>query len=271
MNQQSLNRAILNLVLLWALLAGYFAFTDLQISISLFDSFSGWAKFLEKFGEIPGLLVLYSGTFISLLHYLSGSNKFKFLLLPILLLVATFLSSYFVIVMYGRVTSNGSTVLEYKYYIGSILLLLNLFAAYQLRNVKLEDRVLEYANKSVLLGFVGYLLFIQPLKLIWGRVRFRCLDLLYTNFTPWFLPNGITGQQSFPSGHAAMAWMILPLLILLSNKSKTLRGALLLIIIFWGTVVPISRIVVGAHYPSDVLFGACIIILSYLMLYTKDQ
>ncbi len=66
-----------------------------------------------------------------------------------------------------------------------------------------------------------------------------------------------------------MAWMILPLLILVSNKSKIIKNALLLIIIFWGLIVPVSRIVIGAHYPSDVLFGACIIILSYLMLYIK--
>ena len=90
--------------------------------------------------------------------------------------------------------------------------------------------------------------------------------MLYNNFTSWFLPNGFAGHQSFPSGHAAMAWMILPLLILVSNKSKLTRSALLFIIICWGTAVPISRIVIGAHYASDVLFGACIICITYLVI-----
>ncbi len=76
-------KLIYYLTLLCSVLAGYFAFTDLQISISLVDTSSGWARFLEKFGEIPGLLVLYSGTLISLLHYLSGSHKLKLIFLPL--------------------------------------------------------------------------------------------------------------------------------------------------------------------------------------------
>jgi membrane-associated phospholipid phosphatase len=271
LNQQTINRITIDLVLLWAILAGYFAFTDLQISISLFDTSYGWAKFLEKFGEAPGLIVLYSGTFISLLYFLSSKKKLKLLYLPLLIIAATFLSSYSAAKVYLGVTGNYSIVQENKFYLGGVFLLLNLIAVYRLRNIKLQERVLEYAEKSVLLGFAGYLLFIQPLKHIWGRIRFRDLDLLYNNFTPWFLPNGITGHESFPSGHAAMAWMILPLLILVSNKSKIIKSALLLIIIFWGLIVPVSRIVIGAHYPSDVLFGACIIIITYIIINSKHQ
>ena len=271
MNQQSLNRTILNLILLWAILAGYFAFTDLQISISLVDTSSGWARFMEKFGEIPGLLILFSGTFISLLHYLSGNHKLKLLFVPVLFLAATFLSSYFVIVFYRGITNDDSLLQVNKLLVGGIFLLINIIAAYQLRNIKFEERVLEYAGKAVLVGLFGYLIIIQPIKHIWGRVRFRELDLLYNNFTPWFLPNGFTGHESFPSGHSAMAWMVLPLLILVKNKKRLIRSAVLLVIILWGLVVPLSRIVIGAHYASDALFGASIIILSYLIINSKNQ
>jgi membrane-associated phospholipid phosphatase len=264
-------KLIYYLTLLCSLLAGYFAFTDLQISISVVDTSVGWAKFLEKFGEIPGLLVLYSGTLISLLHYLSGNHKLKYLFLPILLLVATFLSSYFTAKVYLGLTGNYSISQDNTFYLGGVLLILNLFAAYRLRNFTFEERVLKYAGKTMLLGLFGYLLLIQPLKHFWGRVRFRELDLLYNNFTPWFLPNGFTGHESFPSGHSAMAWMVLPLLILVSDRGKVIRNAVLLIIIIWGLVVPVSRVVLGAHYASDALFGACIIILSYLIINSKYQ
>ena len=173
MNQQSLNRLINNLVLLWAILAGYFAFTDLQISTWLANTSSGWAKILEDFGEIPGVLVLYTGTFISLLYYLSSRNKFKLLLLPLLFLAATFLSTYFFFVVFRGVTGNYYILQENIFYIGCLFLLINLFAVYRLRNIKLQERTLEYAKTSVLLGSFGYLLIIQPIKHIWGRVRFR--------------------------------------------------------------------------------------------------
>jgi membrane-associated phospholipid phosphatase len=259
------------LILLWAILAGYFAFTDLQISIRLVNTFSGWARFMEKFGEIPGLLILLSGTFISLLHYLSDNHKLKLLFVPVLFLAATFLSSYFVIVLYRGITNDDSLLQVNKLLVGGIFLLINIIAAYQLRNIKFEERVLEYAGKAVLVGLFGYLIIIQPLKHIWGRVRFRELDLLYYNFTPWFLPNGFTGYESFPSGHSAMAWMVLPLLILVKNKNRLIRSAVLLLIILWGLAVPLSRIIIGAHYASDALFGACIIIISYLIINSKHQ
>jgi len=129
---------------------------------------------------------------------------------------------------------------------------------------------LEYGKQSVLLGFWGYLVVIQPIKHIWGRIRFRDLDSFYSNFTPWFLPNGINGNQSFPSGHAAMSWMILPILMLTPNNTL-FRSIIILFIIIWGLIVPVSRVVIGAHYASDALFGACIIILSYLIIKSKNQ
>lgn len=271
LNQQSLNRLIYNLVLLWAVLAGYFTFTDLQISISLANTYSGWAIFFEKFGEISGLLVLYSGTFISMLYFLSGTHKLKYLYLPVLLSAAAFLLSYFAVVLYRGITNDDSILQVNKLLIGLICLIINVIAVYLLRNSRFEERTLEFAGKSVLLGLFGYLIIIQPLKHIWGRVRFRDLDLLYHKFTPWFLPNGITGHESFPSGHAAMAWMLLPLLILVKNKNKIIRNAVLIVIIVWGLVVPLSRVVISAHYASDVLFGACIIILTYLIINSKHQ
>jgi len=265
------NKLLANLILIWSILAGYFAFTDLQLSIWIVNTSSGWAKFLENFGEIPGLLVLFSGTFISIIYLLSSNVKFKYPLLLLLLLAVTFISVYFTVVVFSNTIIAYSFFMDNLIFIVIFFLLLNIFGVYRLRDTRFSKRTLEYAKQSVLLGFWGYLVIIQPIKHLWGRVRFRDLDALYSNFTPWFLPNGINGNQSFPSGHAAMAWMILPILILIPNNSRLFRGVLLFVIILWGLVVPISRVVIGAHYASDVLFGACIIILSYLIIKSKDQ
>ncbi len=139
---------------------------------------------------------------------------------------------------------------------------LNIF----IRNLKIPNSLKQFSKISVLLGVCGYLCLIQPIKLLWGRVRFRDLDTLYSNFTPWFLPNGINGNQSFPSGHAAMAWMILPLFLLVVNKSNNIKISLLILIVSWGLAVSLSRVVMGAHYVSDVLFGSFIIIVVFLII-----
>jgi len=264
------NKLITNVILIWSILAGYFAFTDLQLSIWFVNTSSGWAKFLEDFGEVPGLLVLYSGTFISMLHFLSSKIKFKFPLMLLLILVATFISIYFIAIVFRNAIIVYSFINNNLIFISILFLSLNLFAVYLLRNTRLSKLTLEYGKQSVLLGFWGYLVVIQPIKHIWGRIRFRDLDSFYSNFTPWFLPNGINGNQSFPSGHAAMSWMILPILMLTPNNTL-FRSIIILFIIIWGLIVPVSRVVIGAHYASDALFGACIIILSYLIIKSKNQ
>jgi membrane-associated phospholipid phosphatase len=119
------------------------------------------------------------------------------------------------------------------------------------------------------MAFIGYLICIQLVKIFWGRVRFRDLDALHSNFTNWYLPNGITGHESFPSGHAAMAWMLLPLIILLPKKNKIAIIFTVGVITVWGIAVPLSRLVIGAHYASDVLFGSFIVIISFLVFVEK--
>jgi membrane-associated phospholipid phosphatase len=114
--------------------------------------------------------------------------------------------------------------------------------------------------------FYGYLLIATPLKIFWGRIRFRDLVENYSNFTPWYWPNGITGNDSFPSGHAAMSFMLIVLFIFFMDKAFYKRILLKGLIIGWGIVVCASRVVIGAHFTSDVLFGAMIIVVTYLFL-----
>jgi membrane-associated phospholipid phosphatase len=63
-----------------------------------------------------------------------------------------------------------------------------------------------------------------------------------------------------------MGWMILPLLLLVVNKSKNIKILFLILIVFWGLAVSLSRVVIGAHYASDALFGAFIIVIVFLLL-----
>jgi len=253
-------------VLIWVTLGAYFAFTDLQISISVVNQNSGWANFLQDFGEIPGLLVLFCSAHIYLAKY-SSESRLRIIAFSIILFLSVFiLSAYLVIVIYKGITTNVIFLQDYKIVIFITLLILNYLLHSQIKNLKIPYLLMQFSKISVLLGVYGYLCLIQPIKHLWGRVRFRDLDALYSNFTEWFIPNGINGNQSFPSGHAAMAWMILPLLMLVANKSKSMKVFLYITIIFWGLAVSLSRVVIGAHYASDVLFGSFIIIVVFLII-----
>ncbi|MFB3057025.1 MAG: phosphatase PAP2 family protein [Ignavibacteriaceae bacterium] len=271
LNSKNTNILIIYLLIIWTTLAAYFAFTDLQISLSVVNQNSGWAIFLQDFGEIPGLLVLFCSAHIYLAKYSSESRLRKIVFSIILFIAASFLSGYLVIVIYKGIIGSNSFLQEFKIAIILVLLILNFILNILIRDLRIPNSLKEFSKTSVLLSVYGYLCLIQPIKLLWGRVRFRDLDALYANFTPWFLPNGLNGNQSFPSGHAAMAWMILPLLLLVVNKSKTIKISLLILIIFWGLTVSLNRVVIGAHYASDALFGAFIIVIIFLLLIKYSQ
>lgn len=265
MKYQPVSNTINYLILLSSLLAGYFALADLQISISFINTKAAWAIFLEKYGEIPGLLVLLAGIHLYLSH--SGSSrKIKIGIITIILFLATlFISGYITFVIVQGSGGSMEFLMEYSVLIIAGLSVLNLSVLLILSKRKLTENVIIFSKITVLLGLYGYLFLVQPFKIFWGRIRFRDLDSLYASFTSWFIPNGITGNESFPSGHSAMGWMLLPLLILV-NKSKIKQHILLVLISLWALTVGISRVVIGAHFASDVLFGALFIIITYIFL-----
>ena len=117
-------------------------------------------------------------------------------------------------------------------------------------------------------ALAAQLLCVEGMKYLWGRVRFR--DLLsqgsYDAFTPWYVINGITGNKSFPSGHTAGAGMSFLLMLFpfafdgWKNKKQL---CFWLPFVYTGTVA-FTRLVMGAHYLSDVAAGGAIAFTSVL-------
>ncbi len=268
MQNNQIDRTINALIILWALSAGYFAFADLQTSVAIVNENSAWAKFIQNFGEVPGLLVLLLGTFAyaSSVKYDSASKKY--VLLPFLFLASVYLLYHSAVVLSNGLRGNYAFIIRYRFLFAVAVFFLNLIVYYFLvnRRLKLDSNFNLFGKVTVALGISGYLLYVQPLKIIWGRVRFRDLDALYSNFTQWYVINGPNGNTSFPSGHAAMAWMVLPLILLAVNKSKYLKMFLLAMIISWGIAVSAGRVAIGAHFMSDVIFSSMWIIICFLLL-----
>ena len=124
----------------------------------------------------------------------------------------------------------------------------------------------EYRKPLLVIAFIGLGVCglstgtVNLMKGLWGRTRFRSMEAPYAEFTPWYIINGFNGNHSFPSGHTQGAGMsyLLMLLPLISKKCREHKTALFLTAFFYTSLVAFTRLVMGAHYLSDVTVGGTI-------------
>jgi len=268
---KNVQKIIYLLSIVWSVLAGYFAFSDLQISNFIVNQDAGWAVFLEWYGELPGAIVVLSGLIIYIVHYSSNSLVKRKAVITLLEIAAAAVLIYIIFVILWGLTGNQDFFYNNLFSLATVSLFLTLIIVIILKKiaVNFSPAVLLTSKVISAMSLIGYLIFIQIIKIFWGRLRFRDLNVLQSGFTEWYLPQGITGGESFPSGHAAMAWMLLPIILLIPKKNKIVKIFTTGLIIAWGIAVPLSRVVIGAHYASDVLFGSFIMIFSFLLIGEK--
>ncbi|HBW05057.1 MAG TPA: hypothetical protein DEF02_00465 [Clostridiales bacterium] len=130
-----------------------------------------------------------------------------------------------------------------------------------------------------------------------GRMRFRAINSnvgqrlinagLVQGYTPWYVRNGQPDEaiinsfidaypgasdafKSFPSGHTCAAGMSYALIMLPDvvdfKHKKAGKIACRVTPVVITMLVAISRIVVGAHYMSDVTFGGTIAFVSFILM-----
>ncbi len=251
-------KLFITVLIIWITLAILFGIYDLGISIALINENSVWGNFGADYGEVPGYALIAIALATWLGSYIKNVKKQKVL---IILAVITG-----VIYLLLGIFDNDNTDMS----LGISLIILPLIYLITTWNTDWK-RYRKIASIVSILAIINPLLLVQLIKVFWGRVRFRDLAIGYTNFTPWFIPLGITGHFSFPSGHTAMGWMFLPLLISVKNKEfkLPLKLTLFIGIIGWGMFVAMSRVIVGAHYASDVLFSSAFATVITNLLYRK--
>ncbi len=240
----------------WAILAIIFGFYDLAISITVVDKTSIWGIFGADHGEIPGYVLIAIA-----LATLLGSLFTNLKLQKIPAYVGMFVGALFILLVDDEDYFNIGWSLIFSLLIYTIVTWNKDWKQY--RNI---------SSVIALLAVINPLLFVQITKILCGRVRFRVLAPPYASFTPWFLPPGIgVVNSSFPSGHTAMGWMFLPLLITVKDRKikDPLRIIITVLVIGWGLFVGLSRIAVGAHYASDVLFSTGAATIVTIFLYTR--
>lgn len=252
--------------MIWLVLAFLFESSDLFLSNLLFNPLSGWAKLFEYYGEIPGLIVSLIGVYIYFTSNKLSSNAKKIAAYFFLMLASTAGVIYlnFLITHYALNVQYISTNKIILLTAGSAII--NLVAMIYIKSrIKFSNKQYFFSRIVVRMLVFGYLLTNLPLKLLWGRIRFRDFNGDFSNFSAWYIPNGFNGNDSFPSGHAAMGWILISLFVLLSDKSIFQRTVIKTIIITYALILCFSRIVVGAHFASDVLFGSMFMISAYVV------
>lgn len=255
------------LIIVWVIAAFLLESSDLWISINLYNPNSGWAIFLEKYGEIPGLLVVFTGIHIYIVT-LKASSNIKTILFNGFLLTTSSLITLYIFWLLSLALSGNTTLFNdnRSYFFLSAIILNILISLLFRKRYKFSKKSILFSRISFKTFFYGYLLIATPIKIFWGRIRFRDLTGYYSDFTPWYWPNGITGNQSFPSGHAAMSFMMIVLIVFFMDKSFYKRIIIKGLIVSWALAVSASRVVMGAHFTSDVLFGGFIMLITYLFL-----
>ena len=134
---------------------------------------------------------------------------------------------------------------------------------------KFKDIALIY-----LLVSASSFLIVSGAKYIWGRPRFRVLSDDFNEYTSFIHINFLEGRygddyRSFPSGHtnAATSILVLSLIPARITSKRWIKYLVFSVCILYPIIVAISRIGVGAHYASDVLFGFIISLSCFLITY----
>jgi membrane-associated phospholipid phosphatase len=254
---KALNKLLIIIIYIWITLAVVFGIYDLEISKAIVDTHSTWGTF----GTNIGFHVRDSLLFIVVLILL-GSFFTKKIQRDIgyLALIVSFLN----LVYYNLDTDEESLLAP---------MILTLFVtSFVILTFNKDWKNYVKIAVMVLLLYISLKVIVDITKVLFGRVRYKYLTSNYTDYTQWYIINGPDSEnQSFPSGHSAYSWLFLPLLILIKNEKmkKPVKALIVASVIGYGLFISMSRIILGGHYCSDVLFSTGIASVLTILFYKK--
>ena len=270
-------------ILLIGLVLG--SFFDLQINQALFDRYNGFGLTISSFGMIPGYgaLAFLGGALFSIAFYNKNNfNKWLRLALMALGVIAAGAMVYFLGTDLFGVNGFDQKNIYWLGFVIMGLVVCGLFVFGFLLGKKNENK---YMWIAILIIFLAMLIALVPgvtlLKKIMNRPRYRiAVAEGYVSFHNWWepfkdrdvlinaYPNILSKEEfkSYPSGHAGatmMSVIFLSYIPLLNKKWMKYQTLFFYIGFAWTLLVMFARLIVGAHYLSDVCTGALIILIFY--------
>nr|MDO8114995.1 phosphatase PAP2 family protein [Candidatus Sigynarchaeota archaeon] len=172
----------------------------------------------------------------------------------------------------------GQMFWEIPTIIGGLMVIVPAFAyPLEVKKAKQENRkiimpgsmkYLRYGLLILVAALAIALGLVQLIKHIWGRWRPEYLAIVspgdpYSAFTPWFIipqnPSIGDFNESFFSGHTAAAVITTGVAFAFAgSRKKALSIVFAIVSVFYTVCVALSRMVLGKHFFSDVLFGGFI-------------
>ncbi|WP_042276347.1 phosphatase PAP2 family protein [[Clostridium] dakarense] len=263
------NKYKIGLLIIGALLV-IFAFKDLDISNAVYNPTSKFGLIFEAIGEFPAA-VIATFCIVSLMLTRNKEKSLKYNLGTVAYIALLLLSS------------SMAAFLPIKYFHGPKILIPILMAIYigvsYIIAKKYSVTNKEELRRAAIIGvltFVFVVIAFNSIKLLWGRERYRHMIEVgsFEGFSIWFIPQGLaSGNEfmSFPSGHSAnaaiMIWITLIPTFITSLRDK--KNWFIGFAALWVILVPVSRIIVGAHFASDVTMGVTITLVIFTLLKNK--
>ena len=262
-----------SIVFIGVLLILAFGTLDYNVSLNLVNHDSIWAEFFNMFGEFPSFAGLLAFTAISY-GARKRSNKVLNVVYSILAFPFMFLFTYVIVFMPFRYRYEFvESGIPQSVNIAVLILAAILFGGvvYLVFKTKPEThRKYRRAAGVVALLVFTEVIFVNVFKSLWARPRMRSMES-FEQFKYWWQINGpVSGEyaeelRSFPSGHTANAFIMVAFLSFLDkNKAKLYRN-FAIFAFAWGSLTALSRVVLGAHFLSDVVFSGYLTVVLYFL------
>ncbi len=237
------------------------AIWDLKIDRFINGPENPFGKFFERTGELPVYLVMPFSAMVLFATRKRDGNLLSTLKMVLIVVYSLFgcivLSTQFG--GYWFIKDDFKDI--YTYIFGIIFCPVTLLIA---KHIPLDimKKLRPFAFFIMIAG-IGTTLTVELMKNLWGRVRFRDLlkdDNDFARFTAWYLPQWNGDNKSFPSGHtgAAAASMLLSALPAVFEQLKKYEVRIFICSVIYTFAVGLSRMVLGAHFLSDITVGALV-------------
>lgn len=256
------------------------SFADFQISSALFNTSSVFGNIFAAYGELPlGVFMLVPIYILLFCHEGQKTVGKVFSILGGILMLGG--SLYFLLfnpTRYLRQYIWPNTSGLHVAAIG-VLIIAGIGFGMTRYTKGIDHRDLRRLALVCFLMVVSAIVVINVIKSPWGRPRMRLIAINdLAKFQPWWVIGGAQKEvllaagvasdelKSFPSGHTADAALMLCLSFMALTKKKYEKDkAMFYSGCAFAAVVAFSRIIMGAHFLSDVTFGFGTTFVLYLV------